>query len=277
MSFDDLKYNCTRRHFLSSMSLGIGSAALASILDPGILAGGPEGLKYSDLTAGQTGGAALGARHLVPRAKRIIYLFQSGGPSQLELFDYKPLLRTHERAGTARLGPQGAAPHRDDGASEVVPAGRLAVRVRTARQVRHRRSAICCRTPRSIVDELCIVRSMHTEAINHDPAITFFQTGSQQRGPAVDWGVAVATGSAPRTQNLPAFVVLISRARGGDQPLYARLWGSGFLPSQHQGVQFRGGRDPVLYLNESRRARSREPPARCSTPCARSSRNSTRA
>jgi uncharacterized protein (DUF1501 family) len=100
-----------------------------------------------------------------------------------------------------------------------------------------------------IVDELCIVRSMHTEAINHDPAVTFFQTGSQQAGrPSIGSWLSYGLGS--ENQNLPAFVVLLSRARGGDQPLYSWLWGSGFLPSQHQGVQFRSGKDPVLYLND---------------------------
>jgi hypothetical protein len=238
-SLEDLKYNCTRRHFLSSLSLGIGSAALASLLDPALLAGGEPGA--SD-------GPILSARHFVPRAKRVIYLFQSGGPSQLELFDHKPLLRTmngQELPESIRKGQRltgmtafqrsfplaGAqfefAQHGRSGAwvSELLP--------HTAR----------------IVDELCIVRSMHTEAINHDPAVTFFQTGSQQAGrPSI--GAWLSYGLGSENQNLPAFVVLLSRARGGDQPLYSWLWGSGFLPSQHQGVQFRGGKDPVLYLND---------------------------
>jgi hypothetical protein len=237
---DDLKYNCTRRHFLSSMSLGVGSAALASLLDPALLlAGGAPA---------SSDGPVLAARHFVPRAKRIIYLFQSGGPSQLELFDHKPLLRTmngQELPDSIRkgqrltgmtafqrsfplAGPQFEfAQHGKSGAwvSELLP--------HTAK----------------IVDELCIVRSMHTEAINHDPAVTFFQTGSQQAGrPSI--GAWLSYGLGSENQNLPAFVVLLSRARGGDQPLYSWLWGSGFLPSQHQGVQFRSGKDPVLYLND---------------------------
>ncbi len=100
-----------------------------------------------------------------------------------------------------------------------------------------------------IVDELCIVRSMHTEAINHDPAVTFFQTGSQQAG-RPSMGAWLSYGLGSENENLPSFIVLLSRARGGDQPLYSWLWGSGFLPSQHQGVQFRSGRDPVLYLGD---------------------------
>ena len=239
MALEDLKYNCTRRHFLSSLSLGVGSAALASLLDPALLLGG---------VPPAADGPVLAARHFVPRAKRVIYLFQSGGPSQLELFDHKPLLRTRngqELPESIRKGQRltgmtafqrsfplaGAqfdfAQHGRSGAwvSELLP--------HTAK----------------IVDELCIVRSMHTEAINHDPAVTFFQTGSQQAGrPSI--GAWLSYGLGSENQNLPAFVVLLSRARGGDQPLYSWLWGSGFLPSQHQGVQFRSGKDPVLYLND---------------------------
>ncbi len=246
MALDDLKYNCTRRHFLSSMSLGIGSAALASLLEPSLLAGA----KAPAYGAGQdaASGAALGARHLVPRAKRVIYLFQSGGPSQLELFDYKPLLRTmngQELPDSVRKG------QRLTGMTAFQKSFPLA-----GSQFdfsRHGKSGtfvsdLMPHTAR-IVDELCIVRSMHTEAINHDPAVTFFQTGAQQAGrPSI--GAWLSYGLGSENQNLPAFIVLLSRARGGDQPLYSGLWGSGFLPSQHQGVPFRGGRDPVLYLND---------------------------
>ena len=181
---DDLKFNCTRRHFLSATSLGIGAPALASLLDPALLSG--------ETGAGQATrpAAAAATPHFVPRAKRVIYLFQSGGPSQLDLFDYKPLLRTmngQELPASVRMGQRltgmtafqksfpmaGSqfefAQHGKSGAwvSELLP--------HTA----------------SIVDELCFVKSMHTEAINHDPAITFFQTGSQQAGPAVDGRLAL--------------------------------------------------------------------------------------
>jgi hypothetical protein len=240
---DDLKYNCTRRHFLSSTSLGLGATALASLLlDHASLAGAAPG------DGPQPGSPLLASPHLVPRVKRIIYLFQSGGPSQLELFDYKPLLRTmngQELPESVRMGQRltgmtafqksfpmagsqfGFAQHGASGAwvSELLP--------HTAR----------------IVDKLCIVKSMHTEAINHDPAVTFFQTGSQQAGrPAI--GAWLSYGLGSENASLPAFIVLLSRAREGDQPLYSWLWGSGFLPSQHQGVQFRGGKDPVLYLGD---------------------------
>jgi hypothetical protein len=243
----DLKFNATRRHFLSAASLGIGGAALVSLLDPMRLAG--------QAATGAGAGAPVlpdahvsGTRHVVPRAKRVIYLFQSGGPSQFELFDHKPMLQRmngEELPASVRMGqrltgmttnqkqfPLAGAPfafarHGRSGAtvSELMP--------HTAR----------------IVDELCFVKSMHTEAINHDPAVTFVQTGSQLAGrPAIGSWLSYGLGS--ENANLPALIVLLSRARSGDQPLYSRLWGSGFLPSQHQGVQFRGGRDPVVYLND---------------------------
>ncbi len=240
---DDLKCNCTRRHFLSSTSLGLGAAALASLLDPAL-----AGAAASADGAPAAGAPLLASPHHVPRVKRVIYLFQSGGPSQLELFDHKPLLRSmngQELPSSVRQGQRltgmtafqksfpmagshfSFAQHGASGAwvSELMP--------HTAR----------------IVDKLCIVKSMHTEAINHDPAITFFQTGSQQGGrPSI--GAWLSYGLGSENSNLPGFIVLLSRAREGDQPLYSWLWGSGFLPSQHQGVQFRGGKDPVLYLTD---------------------------
>ena len=240
---DDLKHNCSRRHFLSCASLGLGATALASLLDPILLAAGADASP-----AATGGGPLLASPHVPPRVKRVIYLFQSGGPSQLELFDHKPLLKTmngQELPESIRMGqrltgmtafqrtlpmagPQFSfAQHGRSGAwvSELMP--------HTA----------------AIVDELCFVKSMHTDAINHDPAVTFFQTGSQQGGrPSI--GAWLSYGLGSENDNLPAFIVLLSRAREGDQPLYSGLWGSGFLPSQHQGVQFRGGKDPVLYLSD---------------------------
>ncbi len=187
-----------------------------------------------------------GALHHPPKAKRVISLFMAGGPSQFETFDPKPTLsRLHGQElplsvrGSQRLtgmsgnqatlplagSPFSSARHGRAGAwvSEIMP--------HTAR----------------VVDDLCIVRSMFTEAINHDPAITFLQTGAQQSGrPSL--GAWLDYGLGTQNKNLPSFVVLITRGRV-DQPLYARLWGSGFLPSAHQGVQFRAGRDPVLFLS----------------------------
>jgi hypothetical protein len=236
-----LAASATRRQFLCSGSLGLGAAALGSLLDPRLLFGGAA-------TGADGSLSLLAAPHFPPRARRVIYLFQSGGPSQLELFEHKPLLRAlngQELPASVRMGQRltgmtafqrsfplaGAqfefAQHGRSGAwlSELLP--------HTA----------------GVVDELCFVHSLHTEAINHDPAVTFFQTGSQQAGrPSI--GAWLSYGLGSENENLPAFVVLLSRARQGDQPLYAWLWGSGFLPSQHQGVQLRSGRDPVLYLND---------------------------
>ena len=111
-------------------------------------------------------------------------------------------------------------------------------------------SASCCRTPAKVVDDIAIIKSMNTDAINHDPAITFIQTGSQQPG-RPSMGAWLSYGLGSENQNLPAFVVMVSQASGKriDQPLFSRLWGSGFLPSNHQGVLFRAGGDPVLYLS----------------------------
>jgi hypothetical protein len=225
---DDL--DVTRRHFLSRLSMGVGAMALGSLASAG-----------RSISPGQIDHLP----HFAPRARRVIYLFQSGGPSQLDLFDYKPLLEKRNgeelpesvRKGqrlTGMSGNQSSLPlagaqfgwkrHGESGAwvSELLP--------HTAR----------------IVDKLCFVRSMHTEAINHDPAITFFQTGSQIAGrPSMGSWISYGLGSENR--NLPAYIVLVTKDKGG-QPLYSRLWGSGFIDSRHQGVQLRAGRDPVLYL-----------------------------
>jgi hypothetical protein len=213
------------------------TAALASLT--GLAAGSDTGLSP----------ASLPLPHFRPRAKRVICLFQSGAPSQLDLFDHKPGLRelrgtelpdsvrgTQRLTGmTSRQASFPIAPSKyrfrqygDSGAwlSELLP--------HTAR----------------IADELCIVKSVHTEAINHDPAVTFFQTGAQLAGrPSI--GAWLAWGLGAENADLPAFVAMISQGSGNpnDQPLYDRLWGSGFLPSQYQGVKFRSSGDPVLYLS----------------------------
>ena len=226
----------SRRDFLSKTSLGLGATALASLLSP------------AALMAQDPDRGVLGGPHFPPKVKRVIYLFQSGGPSQLDLYDYKPLLR--ERNG------------------EELPAsvrGEQRLTGMTAHQqsfpltgshfefTQHGEGGMWFsdRVPHiaSISDEICMIKSMYTEAINHDPAITFFQTGSQQPGrPSIGSWISYGLGSD--NQNLPSFSVLLSRSVwNGGQPLYSRLWGNGFLPSRHQGVQFRSGKDPVLYLN----------------------------
>ncbi|MEW4569677.1 DUF1501 domain-containing protein [Tautonia sp. JC769] len=226
-----------RRHFFAKTGLGIGTAALAHLL-------GGEGRFATAATDANASGLP-GLPHFAPKAKRIISLFMSGGPSQLETFDYKPTLNDRNgedlpesvRGGqrlTGMSANQATLPlagslftfdrHGESGAwvSELLP--------HTA----------------GIVDELCIVKSMYTEAINHDPAITFLQTGAQIAGrPSIGSWLSYGLGSD--NEDLPAFCVLITKGKSG-QPLYSRLWGNGFLPSAHQGVLFRAGAEPVLYL-----------------------------
>jgi hypothetical protein len=234
----------TRRQLFGRTAAGIGTVALASILNGQLLAGEPA-------TASATGGTfgALGHLHFAPKAKRVIYLHMSGGPSHIDLFDYKPKLKQYhgqELPASIRMGQRITG--MTSGQSSfpcVAPMFKFAQHGQSGTWM----SELLPHTA-GIVDDIAIIRSMHTEAINHDPAITFIQTGSQQPGrPSL--GAWLSYGLGSENQNLPAFVVMISLASNGanDQPLFSRLWGSGFLPSQHQGVRFRTGGDPVLYLS----------------------------
>jgi len=226
----------SRREFLSKATMGFGALGLASLLSPAnaMASGGNAGMIPSESLP-----------HFAAKAKRVIYLFQSGAPSQMDLFDHKPMLQQMQgqelpdsiRQGQRLTGmtsgqssfplvgtPFGFKQYGESGAwmSEILP------------------------YQSKIVDELCFVHSMHTEAINHDPAATFIQTGSQFSGrPSIGSWINYGLGSD--NENLPAFIVLVTKGKEG-QPLYSRLWGNGFLPSQYQGVQFRAGKDAVLYL-----------------------------
>ncbi len=231
----------SRRSFIGQTGLGCAGLGLSGIaLAEMLSADSNEAEKPSAVDHG-----VLGSPHFAPKAKRVIYLFMSGGPSHLDLFDYKPALNTLQGEqlpdsvrGTQRLtgmsGNQSSLPlvgspfkfqqHGPAGAwvSELLP--------HTA----------------SIAGELCVVRSMFTEAINHGPGVTFFQTGTQIAGrPSI--GSWLSYGLGQDNANLPSFVVLITKDKGG-QPLGAHLWGSGFLPTRHQGVLLRAAKDPVLYL-----------------------------
>jgi hypothetical protein len=229
----------SRRQFLAGSACGLGVAALATLL----------GEDAAGFAGAESTGGLPGFPQFTPKAKRVIYLFQSGAPSQMDLFDYKPKLKefhSSELPESVRMGqrltgmtsrqasfPIAAskfkfAQHGSSGAwiSELLP--------HTAK----------------VADELCFIKSLHTEAINHDPAITFFQTGAQLAGrPSI--GAWLSYGLGSESRDLPAFVVMISQGTGnpGDQPLYDRLWGSGFLPSKYQGVKFRSIGDPVLNLS----------------------------
>ena len=226
----------TRRQFFSRGATGIGAAALASLLHPALLAGEPAG-------------AVLGRPHFAPKAKRVIYLFMHGGPSQLDLFDHKPGLR-------ALHGQELPASVRGSQRLTGMTSGQKTLPVTSSlfNFARHGQSGawVSELLPHTagIVDELCFIRSLYTEAINHDPAVTYLQTGHQQPG-RPSFGAWTSYGLGSENRDLPSFVVLISRgsaARPAD-PLYARLWGSAFLPSNHQGVSFRTSGDPVLYLS----------------------------
>ncbi|MCA9119621.1 MAG: DUF1501 domain-containing protein [Planctomycetaceae bacterium] len=237
--YELLQYQ-TRRHFLGRAATGIGTMALASLLNPD-----SEGASRSD----EAESGSLQHPHLASKAKRIIYLVMSGGPSHIDLFDYKPKLKeVHgtELPASVRRGQRVTGMTAGQSSFPCVsPMFQFNQHGASGTWV----SELLPHTA-SIVDQIAIVKSMHTEAINHDPAITFIQTGSQQPGrPSLGAWLSYGLGSDNR--NLPAFVVMISQGSGNktDQPIFSRLWGSGFLPSKHQGVRFRTGADPVLYLS----------------------------
>jgi hypothetical protein len=226
----------TRRHLLGRAATGIGAAALASLL-------------HDDLLALPPGADAPGLPHFAPKAKRVIYLFQSGAPSQMELFDHKPKLQTlrgTELPDSVRMGQRlTTMTSSQPGFPVAAPLFKFKQHGKCGAWV----SELLPHTAK-VVDELCFIKSMHTEAINHDPAITFFQTGAQLAGrPSIGSWLAYGLGS--ENQDLPAFVVMVSQGSGNpaDQPLYDRLWSSGFLPTRYQGVKFRSVGDPVLYLS----------------------------
>jgi hypothetical protein len=229
----------TRRHFFRSASSCLGVAALSSLFErDGFAASTPH-----------TIGPNL-APHFAPRAKRVIYLFQSGGPSHLELFDYKPKLRDLHGTELPDSIRQGQRLTGMTSGQKSFPVVAPKFSFQQAGQSGAWISELLPHTAK-VVDDLCIIRSMNTEAINHDPAITYIQTGSQQPGrPSLGSWLSYGLGSD--AQDLPAFVVMISHGSGADanQGLLERLWGSGFIPSSHQGVKLRAGSDPVLYLND---------------------------
>jgi hypothetical protein len=229
--------NQNRRKFLSKLSIGIGGLALGSLMVPGLFDASNEEELFANVLP-----------HFAPKAKRVIYLFQNGAPSQLDLYDYKPMLQkmhgqelpasirngqrlTGMTASQAKFPLAGTkfnfAQHGANGGwfSESIP--HIA----------------------SMSDELCIVRSMYTEAINHDPALTFFQTGAQV-GNRPSMGSWVSYGLGSENKNLPAFCVLLSKGKGNGQGVYSKLWNNGFLDSIHQGVQFSSGEEPVKYLSD---------------------------
>ncbi len=231
-----------RRDFLKTGAVGLGMVALGSLMD------GCAKEEKAKKIASAPETSPVKFPQFAPKAKRVIYLLQSGAPSQLELFDYKPKLK--EMFGQ-ELPESIRGAQRLTGMSSGQRSFPLAFGKFEFKQWGKSEAWLSDLLPyhREIVDDLCFIKTMHTEAINHDPAVTFLQTGSQQSG-RPSMGSWMSYGLGSENKNLPAFVVLLSSGRNGDQPLYAKLWGNGFLPSEHQGSIFRSGKDPVLYLND---------------------------
>ncbi|WP_299468529.1 DUF1501 domain-containing protein [uncultured Gimesia sp.] len=228
---DGVEMLANRRSFLRQNAAGVGLAALATLLQE---SGAVEQTKAS--TSGL---------HFPARAKRVIYLSQSGAPSQMDLFDYKPELKKYHKSelpDSIRRGQRLTG----------MTAGQTSFPIAASmfQFAQHGKSGTWMSEllphTAKIADEICVVKSMYTEAINHDPAITFLQTGSIQAG-RPSMGSWISYGLGSENQDLPTFVALTSGT--GGQPLYDRLWGSGFLPSKHQGVKFRRSSDPVLFLS----------------------------
>ena len=229
-----LLHSLSRRAFLTQTSTGVGLAALGSMLDS---------------RAAHAAPTLAGFPHRPIKAKRVIYLFQSGAPSQMDLFDPKPKMAAYFQKDLPESIRKGQRLTTMTSGQKSFP---IAPSIFKFAEHGESRATISELMPHiaSVADELCFIKSMHTEAINHDPAITFFQTGRQLAGfPSMGSWLSYGLGS--ENKDLPAYVVLTSFGSGrkDDQPLYDRLWGSGFLPTQHSGVKFRNTGDPVLYLS----------------------------
>lgn len=222
-----------RRRFLQQMGTGFGGLALAGML--------------AHESAATSQDAALATLHHKPTAKRVIFLFQAGGPSQMDLLDHKPVLNERHGEQLPDSVRQGQRLTGMSGNQSSIPLVGSPFKFAQHGESGTWLSEILPHTSK-IVDDICVMHSVHSEAINHGPGVTFMQTGSQLPGrPAMGSWLTYGLGTA--NEDLPGFVVLITKDKTG-QPLAARLWGNGFLPSHHQGVQFRGGANPVLYLND---------------------------
>ena len=230
-----------RRIFLKKATAGAGIAALTSLM-------GRIALGDDKPDASKVGGLS-GLPHFAPKAKRIIYLHQSGAPSQFELFDYKPKLDQYRGQDLPESVRKGQRLTTMSSGQKKFPVANSIFKFKQYGKSGAWLSELLPHTA-EIADDICFIKSLNTEAINHDPAITFFQTGAQLAG-RPSFGSWVSYGLGSENKDLPAFVVLTSKGTGrtDDQPLYDRLWGSGFLPSKFQGVKFRNGGDPVLYLS----------------------------
>jgi len=226
-------FGMSRRQFLNNFGMGLGGIALSQLL-------GNESANAATTVP------VLDELHFAPRAKRVIYLFQAGGPSQMDLLDYKPTLNELHGEQLPDSVRQGQRLTGMSGNQSSIPLFGSPFSFKQYGESGHWMSDLLPHTS-EIADELCVIKSMYTEAINHGPATVFMQTGSQIDGrPSI--GSWLDYGLGRENENLPSFVVLTTKDKGG-QPLKTGLWGSGFLPSEHQGIRFRSGEDPVLYLN----------------------------
>ncbi len=232
----------TRRQLFGLGAKGIGLAALSSLLKL-------DGYAAQDAAREAKTGGMTGLPHFPPKVKRVIYLHQSGGPSQLDTFDYKPQLEKLHGTELPDSVRQGQRITGMTSGQSSFPCVKSIFKFAQHGQSGTWVSELLPHTAK-IIDDVAVIKTMHTDAINHDPAITFIQTGFQQPGrPAM--GAWVSYGLGSENQNLPSYIVLLSTAHAinTDQPLFSRLWSSGFLPSNYQGVRLRGGSTPVLYLN----------------------------
>ena len=231
--FDHHRAYLTRRQFFGRTAVGIGAAVLGSLLNPQL---------FAALERKQIGGLP-GLPHFAPKAKRVIYLLQNGAPSHVDLFDYKPDLKRGEQLpDSVRQGQRLSTMTSGQKELPVLPA------ITTFQRHGQSGATVCNFMPHiaSIADDVCFIKSMHTEAINHAPAITFFLTGAEQPGrPSL--GAWATYGLGSESQDLPAYVVFSTGSKGTSGG--ASNWGSGFLPSIHQGTLFRSTGDPVLYLS----------------------------
>jgi len=239
----------TRRQFFGRAAKGLGAVSLASLLNPSLL-GAPASSPVDGAAVRLGGGGVLGGPHFAPKAKRVIFLHQCGAPSQHDLFDFKPKLaeyRDQELPDSVRRGQRITGMTSGQERLPVAPS------IFPFKKYPNAEDGLWVsdlyKHTASLSEDLCVVHSMYTQAINHDPGITFFQTGFQQPGrPSMGSWLSYGLGSL--NDDLPSFVVMISQGFGNMQALFSRLWGSGFLPAEHQGVQFRAGADPVLFLND---------------------------
>jgi hypothetical protein len=242
MTWNNIIERTDRRHWLERFGMGLGGIAASQLLDRDFALAS----KPSSSTPGIPSSGFINPTHHNPKAKRVIYLFQSGGPSQLETWDYKPLLNEKQGEPLPDSVRQGQRLTGMSGNQAILP---LAGSIYKFNRHGANGTWVSELMPHMAkrIDDIAIVKSMFTEAINHDPAITFLQTGNQLAGrPSI--GAWIDYGLGSENDSLPTFVVLVTKGKT-DQPLYSRLWGAGFLPARYQGVQFRSGKEPVLYLS----------------------------